>query len=240
MERYRYKCLIFDVDDTLLDFGRAFYGAQMAMAPLLGVDYSEEYVKTAEACGYRAWNECGMTDVTSPDVQRNYHTYYNDYIRRQCLYLCQTFGSDVTEERLAECYRNSICGSQVLMEPQTLEVYRRLSERYVMALATNGMTEMQTARTSGFMPCTHSLFVSEAIGAIKPTGEFFGHVLEKLCCEAGECLMIGDSLSGDIAGAKAAGMDACWYNPKGKAFRGDVRPDFEISSITQLEEMLLS
>jgi len=237
MKAYRY--LIFDVDDTLLDFGRAFHGAQRDMSSLLGKEYSEEYIKTAEACGYRAWNECGMGDVSSPEVQRNYHTLYYEYLRRQCRYLCQTFESDISEDALTECYIWSISGSRVPMEQDTLEVYRRLSEKYRMVLATNGMTDIQTARTIDFMSCTHSLFISQSVGAIKPTGEFFGHMLDQLGCKAGECLMIGDSLSGDIAGAKAAGMDACWYNPKKKEMRGGAVPDFEICRICELMDILL-
>ncbi len=235
----QYKYIIFDVDDTLLDFGKAFYDAQMGMASLLGMECSGEYIKTAESCGYRAWNECGMGDVSSPVVQRDYHKLYHEYLRRQCMYLCETFNSDVSEDALKECYIASVSGSRVMMEPDSLEVYRRLSEKYHIVLATNGMTEMQTARTVDFMPYTHSLFISQSVGAIKPTGEFFGHVLERLQCEAYECMMVGDSLSGDIAGAGAAGMEVCWYNPKGKPLTGDTVPDYIIAQISELENILL-
>ena len=234
----QYKYVIFDVDDTLLDFGKAFYGAQTAMASLLGMEYSPEYVKTAETCGYRAWNECGMQNTSSPDVQRNYHTYYQEYIRRQCRYLCQTFGSDVSDEVLAGRYLESIRGSRELMEPDTLDVFCSLSEKYRMVLATNGMTDMQTARTVDFMPYTHSLFISQSVGAIKPAAEFFDHMLAILQCRPCECLMIGDSLSSDIAGAKNAGMDACWYNPKGKSY-GEIAPDYIIAKISELKSLLL-
>ena len=239
MKNYRYTHLIFDVDDTLLDFGKAFYGAQRNMASLLGMECSEEYIRAAEACGYRAWRECGMENISSPEVQQNYHALYEEYLRRQCRYLCEHFGSDVPEIVLKECYVGSVTGSRVPMEPDTLEVYRRLSEKYSLVLATNGMTAMQTARTAEFMPYTHSLFVSQSVGAIKPTGEFFGYMMERLGCEAGECLMIGDSLSSDIAGAKNAGMDACWYNPKGKPLTGSAAPDHVIGRISELAEILL-
>lgn len=239
MKLNRYRCLIFDVDDTLLDFGKAFYGAQKDMASLLGMEYSDEYVKAAEACGYRAWNECGLSVIDDPDVQRSYHTLYENYLRRQCRYLCQQFGSDASEEALIDCYIGSVTGSRIPMEQDTLEVYRRLSEKYSMVLATNGMTDMQTARTADFMPYTHSLFISQTVGAIKPTSEFFGYMLDRLGCRAGECLMIGDSLSGDIVGAKNAGMDACWFNPKAKPVRGDAVPDYCIGRIGELVDMLL-
>ncbi|MCR5837528.1 MAG: hypothetical protein K6G88_13580 [Lachnospiraceae bacterium] len=47
----KYKYLIFDVDDTLLDFGKAFFTAQKNVAALLEVDYSDEFQKTDEKTG---------------------------------------------------------------------------------------------------------------------------------------------------------------------------------------------
>ena len=50
--------------------------------------------------------------------------------------------------------------------------------------------------------------------------------------------MVGDSLSNDMRGAKAAGMDVCWYNPRKKAMPEDVEIDFVIGSLRELTEIL--
>ncbi|MET0125889.1 MAG: HAD family hydrolase, partial [Pseudomonas caspiana] len=42
----------------------------------------------------------------------------------------------------------------------------------------------------------------------------------------------------DIAGAQQAGMRAIWYNPSGKPWEAEKAPDAEISSLTQLPEVL--
>ena len=44
-EPKRYRCLIFDVDDTLLDFGCAYASAQKDVAAWLGVDCSDAFRK---------------------------------------------------------------------------------------------------------------------------------------------------------------------------------------------------
>ncbi len=54
-----YKYLIFDVDDTLLNFYTSFKKSQEDMAKKLGVEYSDEYKKLDEKCGWRAWEESG-------------------------------------------------------------------------------------------------------------------------------------------------------------------------------------
>lgn len=50
-----------------------------------------------------------------------------------------------------------------------------------------------------------------------------------------QCLMIGDSLTADIAGGRAAGMHTCWFDP---ADRGAALPPQADWRITRLEELL--
>jgi len=47
-----YKYIIFDVDDTLLDFYSAFKNARIAVANKLGVTYSQDYMAFDEKCGW--------------------------------------------------------------------------------------------------------------------------------------------------------------------------------------------
>ena len=49
--------------------------------------------------------------------------------------------------------------------------------------------------------------------------------------------MAGDSLTSDILGGKNAGIATVWVNPSHKK-AGDIQPDYEIESITQLEALL--
>ena len=51
-------------------------------------------------------------------------------------------------------------------------------------------------------------------------------------------MIVGDSLTSDILGGIQAGMATCWVNPQGKPGREDIRPDYEIAALSQLEELL--
>ncbi len=237
MKEYSY--LIFDVDDTLLDFGAAFYQAQRDMAELLGMEYSPEYAAAAEECGYRAWRESGMERTADPDVQSRYHEYYFDYVKKQCINLAERFCSSVGHETLTDRYISSISSSRIFMEENTVDTIRRLSERYAIVLATNGLERIQRPRIVDFLPYTQKVFISESVGAIKPSKEFFDCMLAELGCRAEDCLMIGDSLSNDILGAKVAGMKTCWYNVKNKPLPENCAADYVITGIAQLADMLL-
>ena len=94
----------------------------------------------------------------------------------------------------------------------TLEVYRQLCGQHIMAIATNGLGRVQRSRLADFLPMTAALFISEEIGC--------------------------DSLSSDIAGAKNAGMAACWYDRKGKGERSQAAADYRISRLRELLKIL--
>ena len=60
------------------------------------------------------------------------------------------------------------------------------------------------------------MFISEVVGAEKPSLDFFRPVLEAIGpYDREELLLIGDSLTSDMEGGSRAGIPCCWYNPKG-------------------------
>lgn len=76
------------------------------------------------------------------------------------------------------------------------------------------------------------------MGVIKPTKEYFDYILRDLNCSPEQCLMIGDSITNDIIGAKKSGMNVCFYNPKHKEISDNISCDFEIHSLAELKEIL--
>ena len=51
--------------------------------------------------------------------------------------------------------------------------------------------------------------------------------------------MVGDSLTSDIKGGINAGLKTVWVNPAHKPC-GDIRPDYEIEGLSDLEGLLES
>ena len=234
-----YKYLIFDVDDTLLDFYPAFSTAQRNIAEKLGIELSKEYYETDDKCGWRAWEECRLDKTEEKDVQENYHVYYYQYLRKHFEYLLEAYGKVCDVQELVDCYLKSISSSKIMKEPDTLSVYTKLSQKYKLILATNGIERVQKERLLDFLPYTYKLYISEAIGLIKPTEDFYYYIMNDLKCRIDECLMIGDSITNDIVGAKSIGMDVCYYNVKGKIKPENLSVDYEVNSINDLIQILL-
>ena len=234
-----YKYLIFDVDDTLLDFYHAFQTAQRDIAEKLGIVPSKKYLETDEKCGWKAWEESGLDQTEDKNVQDNYHAYYYQYLRKHFEYLLEAYKKVYDVQELVDCYLESISSSKVLKEQDALDIYMKLSEKYKLVLATNGIERVQKERISDFWPYTHRLYISETIGFIKPTEEFYHYMMNDLKCRPEECLMIGDSITNDIVGAKAIGMNVCYYNANGKRKPENVSVDYDVNYMRDLAQILL-
>lgn len=230
-----YKYIIFDVDDTLLDYGSAFHTAEKAIADYLKVEYSEEYIMLSEKLGWKAWKEARLNDTDSEDVQKNYHTYYYQYLRQHYRALIEAYDAKISVEELVELYIKSVASSKVFMEECTLEVYKGLAKNYRLVLATNGIDRIQRKRIRAFLPYTYKTYISENMNTIKPAEEFFKYIIDDMECDPEECLMVGDSMSNDMVGALDAGLDVCYYNIRNKIIPEGISVNYEIKGI---EEML--
>ena len=76
------------------------------------------------------------------------------------------------------------------MEPDTLRIYTKLAEQYSLVLATNGVEEIQSVRISDFLPYTYRVFISETIGYIIPSADYFAYFLQDLACTPAERLTL--------------------------------------------------
>jgi HAD superfamily hydrolase (TIGR01509 family) len=75
----------------------------------------------------------------------------------------------------------------------------------------------------------------------KPNPEFMWAAARELGVTPNECLVVGDSLPADIAGARAAGMDCVWVNRAGLTRREEeAQPDHEVADLRPLVEIALS
>ena len=53
-----------------------------------------------------------------------------------------------------------------------------------------------------------------------------------------EMMIVGDSLTSDMQGGNNAGIVCCWYNPQHLENAKNVKIDYEIDHLWQIEEIL--
>ena len=68
---------------------------------------------------------------------------------------------------------------------------------------------------------------------------FFDFVFQKIgTVQKERVLIVGDSLSSDIKGGLLYGIKTCWYNPENILPQIDIKPDFTISNLWEIEQLL--
>ena len=125
-------------------------------------------------------------------------------------------------------------GEAVTLYDDVLPVLKMLKGYFVLCAASNALSDCQRPRLRAMGIRFDHIFLSEEMGTIKPAQAFFRKAAQAAGCETAECMMVGDSLSSDIAGAQKAGMKTCWINRAGRALSGEIQPDAVIQNLHQL------
>ena len=234
----RYKYLIFDADYTLVNYKQDEIKALRKLYDEIGYPYDEQVLERSHHFSEEAWREAGLYDVHLEEIQRRYHELYLLHVKELFIKEFAITGFDYDPQLASDKLMDYLSADGYLMDgaEQTL---KELSGRgYTICVATNGMIKMQTGRIRPLQAYVHKLFASEAIGEIKPNKRFYQALFSELQATADECLMIGDSLFSDIAGACAVGMDSCWIDNRKMEECNQIQPTYHIASLLDLLTML--
>ena len=204
----KYEILLFDADHTLFDFNKSEYFALKAALDFYSLPSSDDVIERYSVINVKYWKmlERGEIDKTSLRLAR-----FEEF--------CSFYGFDKTlAGSLADLYMENLAGEAHLFEG-ALEMIEELSKKYRLFIITNGVKSTQDGRF-GLSPITkyfEKIFISEVIGAEKPSKVFFDAVEQGIDgYDREKAVVIGDSLSSDIKGALNAGIDCIWYNPMKK------------------------
>ncbi|MGI5894528.1 MAG: YjjG family noncanonical pyrimidine nucleotidase [Candidatus Merdivicinus sp.] len=222
----QYPIYLLDADDTLFDFQKAERHAfQKTFEAMTGEACTEAAYACYNAINSAMWKALERGELTKPQLQQR---RFGVFLEKQ--------GMTGDGVRWNEAYLDRLAEGNFLFEGAA-EVCRKLSERASLYLATNGITRVQKKRLrdSEIAPYIQEIFVSEEAGAEKPSSVYFEYVLKQIGNPPkSNVLMVGDSLTSDMAGGYAAGIDTCWYNPSRKPLPPDRFVTWEISGLFQL------
>ncbi|MBE6610984.1 MAG: noncanonical pyrimidine nucleotidase, YjjG family [Ruminococcaceae bacterium] len=227
----KYTTLLFDADMTLFDFEGAekrAFGIVMAEA---GIQYSDGDFERYRAINSDLWARFGRGEITKDYLQSERFTAF-----------LRTVDARFTGEdgrRINAAYLEALADCSELL-PGAEMLCRRLAADYTLYIVTNGVSRTQKKRfaASPIRPYFGDIFVSEDAGVPKPDPRYFDYVFAHIGEERrADSVIIGDSLTSDIAGGKAAGIDTIWYNPDGKDC-GEIHPTAEAADFDALYRII--
>ena len=130
--------------------------------------------------------------------------------------------SDNTISEIVSTYPKNL-GTETVLIDGALELVAYLHGKYGIYIITNGLYDVQSARldASELKNYISDVFISEKVGAEKPSVKFFDYVIKTVGDnDKSSYLVIGDSLSSDIDGAIAAGIDCVLFDTSKSGTQG--------------------
>ncbi len=234
----RYDIILLDADGTLYDFDASEENAMAETLRYVGLPDTKEIISTYHEINDREWKALERGETTREKLK---------IARFEKLFeALAPLGHTprVSAAEMADYYIHRLA-MQCIPLPEAEEVCRTLAEKCSLYVVTNGTGWIQRSRfaPSPLTKYIRETYISEELGHNKPAREFFELVFADLGITPEEAarraVIVGDSLSSDIRGGINAGIDTCWYNPKGKD-PGDVNPTYTIRSLYDLYEICLS
>lgn len=222
----RYKLILLDIDDTIFDFQAGNRNAVNELAAELGLaspTVFDEYQVHNHAC----WEALERGEMTQEIL-------HAERFRRFLASKNRDDDPKAVADRFAE-----LLGRQAIWMDGAQEMVRALHGRVPMVVLTNGITVIQKARLarSELSKWVDRVVISQEVGASKPDPRIFEIALDGV--SPADALMIGDSLNSDILGANRAGIDSCWFNPKGKACPEHIRPTYQAATLEECTRIAL-
>ena len=226
----RLRLITFDLDDTLWDVAPVMHGAEASLRDWLAVQAPRLGPVPVE----HLWAIRKRLLGAEPMLKHRLSE-----LRRRILFHALTDAgyAEAESHELAEQGFQVFLAARHRVElfPEVHPTLERLALRFSLGVITNGNADVHRLGLADYFQFA---LCAEELGVGKPDPHPFQTALQRAGVTAAQAVHIGDHPSDDIAGARAAGMRAIWFNPQGKAWEGDGLPDAQISSLAELPTLL--
>ena len=222
----KYKWLLLDADGTLFDYDRAEAVALQGVFEWSGIELKPGHYEAYRQINAQIWRAFELGEIS----QRRLRT-------RRFELLFEAIHVELDAAAFSERYLTGLSEGAFLVEGAE-EVVKSLHGRGVgLVLITNGLKEVQRPRVakSTIGEYFMDLVVSGEVGVAKPDPRIFEIAFERMGHPAKkDVFIVGDSLTSDIRGGNAVGIDTCWFNPTQKVRDHDVEIRYEIRHLDEL------
>ncbi|KAF1679077.1 YjjG family noncanonical pyrimidine nucleotidase [Bacillus mexicanus] len=224
-----YRTLLFDIDDTILDFKAAEALALRLLFEDQNIPLTADMKEQYNIINQGLWRAFEEGKITRDEV-----------VNTRFSALFKENGYEADGALLEQKYRSFLEEGHELMDG-AFELISTLHHQFDLYIVTNGVskTQYKRLRDSGLFSFFKDMFVSEDTGFQKPMKEYFDYVFARIPRFSAEhTLIIGDSLTADMKGGQLAGLDTCWVNPDMKPNAPEITPTYEIRKLKELCRIL--
>ncbi|GIC75483.1 pyrimidine 5'-nucleotidase [Moritella sp. F3] len=222
----KYQWILFDADETLFHFD-AFKGLQL-MFSRFAIDFDRDDFNHYQTVNLPLWVDYQDGKISATQLQNRRFQLWADKLK-------------VTTQTLNSAFMTAMADICCLL-PGAQVLINALNGKVKMGIITNGFTELQHVRLekTGLKDIFSPLIISEEVGVAKPDIGIFEHALTHMGeLDREQVLMVGDNPHSDILGGMNAGFDTCWLNSANAVLPEGIRPSYQVTSLSQLQTLLL-
>ncbi|MCP4535587.1 MAG: noncanonical pyrimidine nucleotidase, YjjG family [Chloroflexi bacterium] len=225
----KYKWLLLDADNTLFDYDKAEATALQRTFEQFGHKFEPAYAKAYRRINHKIWLQFEQGQISQDRLRTR---------RFELLFEAVEIESDPV--KFSVTYIQNLAKGAYLIDGAE-QVVKSLVGRVGLMLITNGLKEVQRSRLarSTIADCFSDVVISDEIGVAKPEVGIFQVAFERMRNpKKADVLIVGDSLTSDIKGGNAYGIDTCWFNPDRLVCDQDVEIQYEIRRLDELRAIV--
>jgi len=225
----RYDIFLLDADNTLFDFNMAESNALEIVFQHYGFSYNNDICLKYREINNPLWEEFAKGNITKDEIQTLRFTT-----------LFKEIGVKYNVKDFNNMYLIELGKGSFLIDG-ALEICKEISAYNKIYIVTNGIMITQKTRIehSVLRHYISDFFVSETVGYQKPNPLYFDYVFLHIPqIEKDKIILVGDSITADIAGGNNAGIDTCWFNNTGNINNTEIIPTYEIKRLNELKKFI--
>lgn len=242
----KYKIIIFDLDDTIIENLESVKSAFKTMLKASASGYSEQDFNRWNLIDKKFWSDWQDGLIELPDEFKNETGKKSDdflnWLRSQRV--LKYFNNEISLKKaieLNDIYMQALT-NVVIPVTGIEETLEYLSKKYYLVVATNGPT-IATEEKLKKIDCLKyfsKIYAADMFGYMKPKKEFF-HAIQKDLINTNneEYIIIGDSLKSDAGFGINCGFDSCWYDRGTENLDSAFIPTYTIKKIEELKKILI-
>ena len=225
------QTILWDIDGTILNFHRSAENSLKNTFKKFGYgEITDELLHMYEEINDVYWCKLEKGEITKEKL----------LVERFVEFFTKIGVETTRVVEFNQAYLNGLLDTVVFM-PEAYETVKKLHPEYKQYIVTNGVKELQRKKIAKahIEEFFDGIFISDEIGYEKPHIEFFNYVFDRIPTKnPDEVIIIGNSLTSDIAGGIRAGIHTCWYHPSNEENHSDVKPEFTVTSHLAFQEIL--
>lgn len=234
------KAVFIDIDNTLLDFDAYVKESLLSGFEKFGLRTYEDWMYDIfEKVNDGLWLQIEDGSLTFGELQKIRFNKVFEAIGDI------EFDGTVFEKYFRECLNES-----AIPVEGAIDMLEYLSGKYILCTASNGPFNQQVHRLelAGMLHYFRHNFISEKIGFSKPAREFFDVALTELNEEQkargeakilpSEIMIIGDSLTSDMAGGIGSGLKTCWFDREQMGNNKNLAINFVINKLENIKGII--